>query len=85
MSATLKISRTNAVKLLKESKGRIFTIEFDKKNSTHRQITGNACKNFETELGYLRVNDYGSKGIRNIDPRTMKAVRMNRQKYVISK
>lgn len=66
-----KISRTEAVELINNTKGRIFTVQFTKKKGEERIMNCNKRTGGPTKLGYIPVNDLVNKGIRNVDPRTI--------------
>ena len=76
-----KITRTNAVKLINNTKGKFFTVSFKKANGVERTINGKY--NNTTKLGYLNIYSMKDKGYRNINPRTLLSLKVNNQTYFI--
>lgn len=81
---TQRISRTDVVKKIEEQKGRFFTVTFQKKDNSLRTINCNRKNNATTKLGYLNVYSIQDKGYRNIDVRTISAVRLQNQSFKIN-
>ena len=78
-----KISRSKAVEIINNSKGRVMRIGYIKKDGTKRIMVCNRKKDATTKLGYLVVNDFQNKEIKNVDPRTMFSLRAARVEYVV--
>lgn len=74
---TKTISRTKAVKLIEENKGKFATVTFIKKNGESRTINFNRSKNGTTKLGYLRVNNIKENKYASINPRTINSLNIN--------
>ena len=74
------ISKTKAVSLINNSKGKRFTVVFTKQDGTIRTINGSR-KN-QTPLGYITIS-VPNKGYRNVNPNTMKELRINGSVYKI--
>lgn len=79
----VKISRTKAVEIINTSKGRVMRIGFTKTDGTKRIIVCNKRNEATTKLGYIVVNDFQKKEIRNVDPRTMFCLKAAGVEYVI--
>lgn len=77
---TKSISRTKAVEMINATKGRFFTVTFMKKNGTPRTMNGN--RKAITKLGYITMN-VPKVGTRNVDPRTLTAIKVAGQLYTI--
>lgn len=77
-----RISRSNALNLMKNSKGRFFTVIFTKKDGTSREINCQYLKDqSDSELGYVKVQKRAGKApkdkIRNINLQTMRSLSMS--------
>jgi|LakMenEpi03Aug12_release.lakeMendotaPanAssembly.Ray.scaffolds.fasta_scaffold771024_3 hypothetical protein len=72
------ISRKQAVKTIEDNKGKFFTATFKKKDGSLRTINCVRKNKATTKLGYLNVYSIQDKDYRNIDPRTL--VRLNIEK-----
>ena len=81
-SNTKRISRTEAVKLINNSKGRFFTVTFVKNNGNTRTINGSR-KN-QTPLGNITMYSAKDKGYRTVNPNTIKSLSINDTMYVVS-
>lgn len=79
------ISRTEAVKKIEQSGGKFFAATFVKKNGEERTINCNHKKGSITKLGYIMVNSVtaSDKGIKNIDPRTIKNLNIQKTLYTV--
>ena len=71
------ISRTKAIELIEENKGKFATVTFTKKNGELRTINFNRSKNGTTKLGYLRVNNIRENKFASVDPKTISALNIN--------
>lgn len=82
VSAAKKISKSAAVKLIEDSKGRFFTVTFLKKDKSERTLNGVVKKaNFMNPQGYINVTERnGDK--RQINPRTITKLSINGENYV---
>ncbi len=78
-----KINKTEAVKLIKESKGLPFKVTFIKKDNTERTIVGTFNKITESRLGYLNVYDLNKEEFRNVNSQTIKNLSFNGNKYKV--
>lgn len=66
------LSRTNLVKNLLATNGKICKVVFTKKNGEKRVLVGNVRKHSKHELGYIYMNDFSEKGkVRMVDPRSL--------------
>ena len=74
MANTKTISKTKAVDLINETKGRFFTVTFMKKDGKERTMNGN--RKGITNLGYISMN-VPKVGVRNVDPRTLKTIKVS--------
>lgn len=86
-SPKTRISRHKALELMQNSKGKFFTVTFDKKPD---KITGkvdertiNAQYMDYDSLGYVVVKDLVKKAPRNVNLQTIKSLRINGQSYKI--
>lgn len=76
-----KISRTKAVSLINNSKGRRFTVTFTKLNGTTRTMNGSR-KN-QTPLGNITMI-VPKLGYRSFNPNTLVELRINKNTYRVS-
>ena len=76
------ISKTRAVELINTSKGKFFTVTFTKAGGTTRTINGNT-KGKMTNQGYLNIYSMKDKGYRNVNVRTISALKLNGESYKI--
>ena len=83
MSRTNRISRTKAVELINNSKGKFFTVTFKKKNGDLRMINGNFKKGNFTPLGYLSVYSAADKGYRQVNPKTITSLSVGGTEYKV--
>lgn len=75
-----RISKTDALNLMKHSKGRFFTAVFTKKDGTTRELNCQYLKDQgTTDLGYVKVSKSGrgTDKIRSINLQTIKALYMS--------
>lgn len=80
--STKKISRTEMVEVMKNSKGRFMTVTFTKQDKSDRSMNCQVRKGTAlTGLGYLPVTERG-QGLKNVDPRTLKTVKLNGITYI---
>lgn len=79
-----RIGRTKAVELIKNSKGRFFSITFVKnEDGSDRTINGVfSSKNTSSDLGYLLICERGN-GLRNVDTRTIKSLTISGKEYSV--
>lgn len=78
---TQKISRTTAVDLINNSKGRFITVTFTTKDNRVRTING-PRKN-QTQLGNITVYSIKDKGYRSFDPKNLTSLKVNSQSYKV--
>jgi hypothetical protein len=76
-------SRTEIVDIIINTRGRIFTVTYVKKNGKTRVMNCNKKDAAATSLGYLRVWDMQKRGNRTVDPRTVTALAFNGRKYQV--
>jgi hypothetical protein len=76
----MQITRTKAVELIENTKGRFFTVTFTKKDNTERTMNCNHKKNAITKLGYVTVK-VPKLGYRNINPQTISKLVVAGQTY----
>jgi len=88
---TVKISKTTALGLIKNNKGRFFTAVFAKKDGTTRTINCQYRKGQPaSEFGYIQVNESGllktdpTKAIRQINMQTLKSLTIAGTRYVLN-
>lgn len=79
-----KISKTKAVQLIEENKGKFFTVTFTKKDNTLRTINCVRKTGATTKLGHLNVYSIQDKEYRNIDTRTISELKLDNQQYKVS-
>lgn len=76
-----RISKTDALSLMQNSKGRFFTAVFTKKNGKTRAINGQYCKDQSlAEQGYIHMQIPGKANpdrIRNVNVQTLSALYMS--------
>lgn len=78
-----KISKSKAVSLIKESKGRFFTVKFLKKDKSVRILNGNVkLANFMNNQGYINVKEKNGDQ-RQINPRTIQELRISGSLYTV--
>lgn len=82
-SVNTKTSRTNAVKLITESKGKFFTVTFKKENDSLRTINGNYKAGNTTALGYLTIWSAKDKSYKNVNPRTITSLVIDSINYTV--
>jgi hypothetical protein len=78
-----KINRTELVELVKNTKGKFFTVTFTKLNGAERTINGNVKSNCLTNLGHIRIYSMKDKGYRNVNSRTIKSVSFQSINYIV--
>lgn len=85
-----KISRRNALDLMKNSRGAFFTAVVTKKDKTKRVINGQFVKGQEpSELGYVKVKEAvklktgSTSSIRHINLQTIEELRISGRKFKI--
>lgn len=79
----MKVNKTQASELLKNSGGKFVTITFTKKNNQPRTINCIIPKKQTSSLGYLTVKERG-KDYKNVNLQTISAFKANRQNYTVS-
>ena len=79
-----QISKTKAVELIKNSKGRFFTVTFKKnEDNSLRTINGTfSAKSQNNDLGYLTINER-KVGFRNVDTRNIKNITIGGVSYKV--
>lgn len=77
------LSKTAAVDIIKNNAGRIMTVQFLKKDKTLRKMNFIHKKGKVTNLGYLIVWDIKKKEYRNVNPRTIVSINVNKTKFVV--
>lgn len=78
-----KISRTKAVKLINNTKGKFFTVTYRKNNGDLRMINGNFKKDNFTPLGYMAIWSAKDKGYRKVNPKTITQLSINNLIYKV--
>lgn len=80
----VKVSRSAAVGVLRNSHGKFFTVEFIKKTAETRTLNGNVASdpNFFDNLGYIMVRE-SNGNTRRINPRTIKRVKFENTIYEV--
>lgn len=78
-----RISRTNAINALLNSKGKFFTVTFKKTNGSVRTINGNCKANSLTRLGYLTMYSFKDKSYKNVNTRSITSVSINNTVYTV--
>lgn len=88
------IKLTDAVKLIKESKGKFFTVDFITKSGEIRKmncrlgvkkhLTGQGLKFDPNELGYQVVFDAVKKQYRMINLQTILKLSINNKNYIVT-
>lgn len=87
---TKRISRTTAINLMRNSKGQFFTVEFQKQDGTLRTLNGQYMKDQKLNSSYVLVKESGklktgSNPIRNVNPDTLKVLKIGGETYRIRK
>lgn len=81
------ISRTKAIELIKESKGRFLTVVFVEQDGSLRKMNCQYSANSKpSSMGYLLVKDVqikNGKNYRNVDTRTLKSLKVNGVTYKV--
>lgn len=78
------ISKSKAVELIQNSKGRFFTVDFVKKDNSQRTINCNyKIPSKPSKLGYIMVYSMKDKGYKNINPQTIKNLTINNINYKV--
>lgn len=80
-TSTKRISKTTAVEMINNSKGRFFTVTFVKGNGDERTING--LRKNQTPLGNITMYSAKDKGYRTINPNTIKSLIINSTTYVV--
>ena len=79
-----RVSRGAIVEMIDNSKGKIFTVTFTKNNGTERSINCNYKRPMRgNNLGYLNVYSMKDFGYRNVNTRTITALKMNGVTYKV--
>lgn len=78
-----KVSKSEAVAVLKLNTGKFFGITFEKKNGDQRTLNGQMRKDkFMNDLGYLNV--ITNKGEHKlVDPKKIKSITMGKKTFVV--
>lgn len=81
---TNKINKNKAVELISNTKGKIFTVTFEKKDGSTRTINCNykRPKNVNP-LGYMTVYDMQEKAYRNVNSQTIKMITFKGTTYKV--
>jgi len=66
-----RVSRTEIVKLINDTKGRFFTSTHVGKDAKPHTINGMRFKIQDNPLGYIKVHSLKNKGIRLVNPQTI--------------
>jgi hypothetical protein len=88
-----KINRDKVLELIKSSNGQVFSTVFVKKDGTERSmtcrlgvkkhLTGLGMKYEPVKMGLLPVYDMHSKGYRMINLKTVKALQIDKEFYLV--
>lgn len=79
----VRISKTKAVEKIENSKGRFGSFTWVKKDNSERTLVGRYHST--NKLGYLRMVEISTGKIRNLNPRTLKSMRLDGQMYATNK
>lgn len=83
VGTTTNLSRTAIVDLMKESKGRFYTVTFIKKDKTVRTINGQTKKsNFMDNLGYINFRESNGNQ-RRVNPQTITEISISGNVYKV--
>jgi hypothetical protein len=82
--STSRISRSKALEMIQESKGKFFTVKFISKKGEREMNCQFNAKTQQGKLGYLTVTDVVLREHRNINLQTLKELRINKKNYRIS-
>ena len=88
------INRTKAKELIKESKGKIFSTTFVKKDNTIRTLTSRTGKQYKSKTGkkapykpsdynLIALYDMRKKAFRMLNLNTLITLSINKEKYLI--
>ena len=88
------INRTKAKELIKESKGKIFSTTFIKKDNTIRTLTSRTGKQYKSKTGkkapykpsdynLIALYDMRKKAFRMLNLNTLITLSINKTKYII--
>lgn len=82
-SSTSKVSKTEAIAVLKSNTGKFFGITFEKKNGDQRTLNAQMRKDkFMNDLGYLNV--ITNKGDHKlVDPKKIKSISIGKKLFVV--
>ena len=73
-----KLSRTKIVDLMRDSGGKFMTILWTKTNGEIRLMNCKVAKGTNlTKMGYLPVTETKTKSLKNVDPRTIKSLKLS--------
>lgn len=84
-----KLSRTQALQLMQDNKGRFFTVTFSKKDGTARTLNGQYVAGQNPDpLGYVKVKEAGKmksgeNPIRNVNLQTLQAIKIGGKFYSV--
>lgn len=84
-----KISKTEALALMQNSKGRVFTATFTKKDGKVRILNGQYLKDqAESKLGYIKITEFGRKvkpegRIKQVNLQTLTRLKINKRNLTV--
>lgn len=79
-----KISRTNALDLMQNSRGSFFTAVVTKKDNSKRSINGQYIKGQKANpLGYVKVREVAKKAIRHVNLQTIQELRIGGKTFKV--
>lgn len=81
-TTTLKVSRTEMMKMIDNTNGQFFAVTFKKNDGTIRKVNGNKKKNSTTKLGYVMINDLAKKEVVSFDPKNLISFTFKNINYV---
>lgn len=77
------ISKTKLLNIIKESKGKFFSVTWIKKDGSERTVVGKVAKEkFQNKFGYIVVKE-GSNEYKLVDPRTLKSATIDKIQYSV--
>lgn len=89
-----KINKDKALELIKESKGKTFSVIFTKKDGTKRYmncrtgvkkgVTGQGMAFDAESRGFIKVYDMQSKGHRLVNKNTLELLKINKTEYIVT-
>jgi len=89
----MKISKVTAKDMIQNSKGKIFTATYIKKDNSsrvmncrlgvHKGVTGAGMKYNPDDYNLIPVYDMQNKGFRMVDVNTLLSIQINKQSYEV--